>query len=102
MTHLCIDEGYALVYPHYKSISLAAGMKEKIIAALARRYKCTLPTVSKFFDPTRVEAYGRLRQKFSEAGETMVASEVVKMTSPDARDASYVRVSDSVLCSATV
>lgn len=68
-------------------------MRDKIVAALAARYKISVATVNQHFDDEGIEAFGKLRQTFSEAGETMTAAGVASTTAEDSRDASYIRVS---------
>lgn len=67
-------------------------MRDKIVGALATRYDCHPGMVAPFLPQSLVDAYGRLRQTFSEAGETMIASSLVRVSAEDSRDASYVRV----------
>ncbi|KAJ2918456.1 hypothetical protein MD484_g1965, partial [Candolleomyces efflorescens] len=66
-------------------------MRDKILAALATRYDTNIQTISRFFCEDSIEIFGRLRQTFSEAGETIIAAGVVTTTAQDSRDASYVR-----------
>ncbi|RXW22014.1 hypothetical protein EST38_g3827 [Candolleomyces aberdarensis] len=97
--NVCVDggalganyNGYALLKPRHKEVSLMPGMRDKIVAALATRFNTNVQTISQYFSEDSIEVFGRLRQTFSEAGETIVVAGVVTITAQDARDASYVR-----------
>ena len=88
-----IDAGYALLKPRHKTASLTPGMRDKILAALATRFNTSVQTMSKLVHEDSIEVFGRFRQTFSEAGETVVAAGVVTITAQDSRDASFIRVS---------
>lgn len=88
-----LDHGYALVKPCFKDVSLTPGMRDKLVGALATRYDCNTDIIAPLLQAASVNAYGRLRQTFSEEGETMVAAQLVRMSAEDSRDASYIRVS---------
>ncbi|KAJ2927539.1 hypothetical protein H1R20_g9560, partial [Candolleomyces eurysporus] len=75
---LCSDyEGYALLKPCHKDVSLKPAMRNKIVVAPATWFNTNAQTILKFFHEDSIEIFGQLCQTFSEAGETIVAAGVV-------------------------
>lgn len=71
-------------------------MFDKIVIAFATRFKKPVTVVRRHVKIEHVEQWGRVRRL--EGGDDMYASSLVK-AGEDYRDATYIRVSSSVLCS---
>ena len=94
------DHGYSLVAPRIVKPRIPAGIMTKIAGALVTRFSpldvkqedlIPIQRIKELLVQSEIESWGRLRRL--EGGDTMLASETVKLESEDRRDATFVKVS---------
>jgi hypothetical protein len=91
-----IDPTSVLCFPREKNPTISPGLRAKILAALATRYDKPLAAVRRHFSDQNVEFWGKIRRLGE--GDTMRAAAMMKSSTEDGRDASYVKVYTPALC----